>query len=268
MPICGNRLCVCNGATAEMRKSYASRHCRGEADYTLLKRVNCEDTSPEAIKLVLEREMQEYVTDCRYGLFPMWQKEGVTVDEKQSNYIIWLRCRYKDYEVADCTAKIKISYNQVCKAVETYWWMYASAHCLACDEDGSCKFVSFEEHANFQHVYCKVINEFTTVNTTVPLTVELKEYWDKDGTNVRFWCPELAQLPGIRLGENYPKRICDDRKLRAQFYSMIRSLRKSEWASSMVDDAKRDIVKLGRQEDSERLGLFRSRGIQFRRVEG
>lgn len=179
MPICGNRLCVCNGATAEMRKSYASRHCRGEADYTLLKRVNCEDTSPEAIKLVLEREMQEYVTDCRYGLFPMWQKEGVTVDEKQSNYIIWLRCRYKDYEVADCTAKIKISYNQVCKAVETYWWMYASAHCLACDEDGSCKFVSFEEHANFQHVYCKVINEFTTVNTTVPLTVELKEQVEK-----------------------------------------------------------------------------------------
>ena len=114
MPICGNRLCVCNGATAEMRKSYASRHCRGEDDYTLLKRVNCEDTSPEAIKLVLDREMQEYVTDCRYGLFPMWKKEGVTVDASQSNYIIWLRCRYKDYEVADCTAKIKISYNQVC----------------------------------------------------------------------------------------------------------------------------------------------------------
>ena len=109
MPICGNRLCVCNGATAEMRKSYASRHCRGEDDYTLLKRVNCEDTSPEAIKLVLDREMQEYVTDCRYGLFPMWKKEGVTVDASQSNYIIWLRCRYKDYEVADCTAKISCS---------------------------------------------------------------------------------------------------------------------------------------------------------------
>ena len=102
----------------------------------------------------------------------------------------------------------------------------------------------------------------------VSMSFKWRAYWDKDGTYVRFWCPELAQLPGIRLGENYPKRICDDRKLRAQFYSMIRSLRKSEWASSMVDDAKRDIVKLGRQEDSERLGLFRSRGIQFRRVEG
>ena len=49
---------------------------------------------------------------------------------------------------------------------------------------------------------------------------------------------------------------------------MIRSLRQSELPSSMIDDAKRDIVKLGRQEDSERLGLFTPRAIQFRRVEG
>ena len=141
---------------------------------------------------------------------------------------------------------------------------------------GVCWREGMDHFAEFLVDYDKAINTNMWMNSAcvgldpyyVSMRFKWRAYWDKDGTNVRFWCPELAQLPGIRLGENYPKRICDDRKLRAQFYSMIRSLRKSEWASSMVDDAKRDIVKLGRQEDSERLGLFRSRGIQFRRVEG
>ena len=93
MPKCENRLFTCNGATAEIRKSYASRHCRGEDDYTLLKSVNVEDTSTQGIQLVIEREMLEYVKDCPYGLHPMWKKEGETVDVAESNYTNWLRCR-------------------------------------------------------------------------------------------------------------------------------------------------------------------------------
>ena len=174
---------------------------------------------------------------------------------------------------------------------------------------GVCWREGMDHFAEFLVDYDKAINTNMWMNSAcvgldpyyVGMSFKKRAYWDKDGTYVRFWCPELAQLPdsleipasvggstskidplyqpwlapdsvldeaGVRLGENYPKRICDDRKLRAQFYSMIRSLRQSEWSSSMIDDAKRDVVKLGQQEDSERLGLFTPRAIQFRRVEG
>ena len=29
----------------------------------------------------------------------------------------------------------------------------------------------------------------------VGMSFKWRAYWDKDGTYVRFWCPELAQLP-------------------------------------------------------------------------
>ena len=125
------------------------------------------------------------------------------------------------------------------------------------------------------------------------LDFKKRAYWDTDGSYVRKWCPELKDLPDfveipargkitwkkvdtlynpwfappnilaeadVLLGETYPHRICDERKIRSNLLAKIRK-RRSEWPASMTDDRKRDAVVLGREQGSVRNGIFTPRAI-------
>lgn len=122
-----------------------------------------------------------------------------------------------------------------------------------------------------------------------------RAYWDSNGAYVRKWCPELSNLPdsitlqqdgGItkkvdclyepwftpkevledidfELGVDYPTRVCHDRLNREKFFDRLRKSR-TGWPSGMMDDCKRDIVYLGRETSSERIGIFTPRALQSR----
>jgi deoxyribodipyrimidine photo-lyase len=125
----------------------------------------------------------------------------------------------------------------------------------------------------------------------VGMNYKRRMYWDNEGTYVRKWCPELANLPdsveidlgkttnivdclyepwaspieeleeaGVYLGKTYPKRICNDRKTRSQFFTDVRVLR-AQWPSSRTDDKKRDLVDMG---SAGQIGLFTPRAVQVR----
>jgi len=122
-----------------------------------------------------------------------------------------------------------------------------------------------------------------------------RSYWDNDGSYVREWCPELKSLPdrivldqgkgvtktidclyepwsvpnnileeaNVKLGVNYPFRICDDRTNRQNFFNQLRQKR-TEWPQNQIDDSKRDVVMLGRDLGAEKIGLFTPRALQIR----
>lgn len=119
-----------------------------------------------------------------------------------------------------------------------------------------------------------------------------RPYWDKQGEYVRKWCPELQKLPdscevpeaqrgigtfqvdclyepwsapahvlhtaGVVLGESYPNRCCDERNERRRFFERLRNLR-NHWPSTQTDECGRDMVRLGRQDDCESIGMFTPR---------
>jgi deoxyribodipyrimidine photolyase len=126
----------------------------------------------------------------------------------------------------------------------------------------------------------------------VGMNYKRRMYWDKDGSYIRKWCPELANLPdtvevhlgkttkvvdclyepwatpskileeaNVYLGSTYPTKVCDDRKTRSQFFRDMRNLR-STWPASRIDDKKRDMVYMGMSE----IGLFTPRALQERRM--
>ncbi len=128
----------------------------------------------------------------------------------------------------------------------------------------------------------------------VGMNYKRRSYWDNDGSYVRRWCPELSRLPdkievptsngakeidtlyepwstppdilesaGIKLGSDYPVRVCDDRKTRSDFFMMARKIR-SEWPSSFIDDRKRDLVALGRDAGAESVGMFTPRAVHVK----
>mmetsp|Transcript_21933 Transcript_21933/g.32840 ORF Transcript_21933/g.32840 Transcript_21933/m.32840 type:complete len:601 (+) Transcript_21933:78-1880(+) len=129
----------------------------------------------------------------------------------------------------------------------------------------------------------------------VGLKYRKRAYWDRDGSYVRKWCPELKNLEdyvvldqgrgvtkkidclyepwsapdealekaGVELGETYPLRICDDRLNRQKLFNRLRVVRTS-WPEDMVDECKRDIVPLGREPAAERIGMFTPRAFQLR----
>ena len=125
----------------------------------------------------------------------------------------------------------------------------------------------------------------------VGMNYKRRMYWDKDGSYVRKWCPELKNLPDsfeidlgkttkivdclyepwssplevlkeakIQLGKTYPERVCDDRKTRSKFFADVRSLR-SQWPESRTDDKKRDLVGIG---SAGSIGLFTPNAVQTR----
>jgi hypothetical protein len=130
----------------------------------------------------------------------------------------------------------------------------------------------------------------------VGLKYRKRAYWDRDGSYVKHWCPELKNLPdyyvfqldrgmtkkvdclyepwmappetlesaGVQIGQNYPARVCDDRSNRQDFFDKLRYAR-TQWESGMMDDGKRDIVPLGRDSAAERIGIFTPRPLQLRR---
>ncbi len=121
-----------------------------------------------------------------------------------------------------------------------------------------------------------------------------RPYWDKKGEYVRKWCPELQNLPdacevaeaqrgigtfrvdclyepwsapedvlqtaGVLLGDTYPHRCCDERSERKRFFQDLRKLR-SAWASSKTDERGRDVVRLGRQQGCESIGMFTPKAL-------
>jgi len=129
----------------------------------------------------------------------------------------------------------------------------------------------------------------------VGMNYKRRSYWDKDGSYVRRWCPELKMLPdevdvlskngpikrdclyepwaapievlenvGVNIGADYPLRICNDRESRSEFFTKVREFR-SQWSSSLIDDRKRDMVSIGRTPEAEKIGLFTPRAFQLKR---
>ena len=124
-----------------------------------------------------------------------------------------------------------------------------------------------------------------------------RAYWDSDGSYVKKWCPELKNLPdyivleqdrgvtkkvdclyepwfappevlenaNVQFDSTYPSRVCDDRSNRHNVLDRLRHLR-GAWPSDMKDDSKLDVVKLGRESTSERIGVYTPRALQFRRT--
>ena len=121
-----------------------------------------------------------------------------------------------------------------------------------------------------------------------------RPYWDKDGVYVRKWCPELVHLPDfcelpevqrgigtfrvdclyepwsapdhiletaeVELGANYPHRCCDERSERKKFFGELQSQRRG-WSLSKIDEKGRDVVRLGRQEGCESVGMFTPKAL-------
>jgi len=121
-----------------------------------------------------------------------------------------------------------------------------------------------------------------------------RPYWDKDGEYVRKWCPELWNLPdswevaeaqrgigtfevdclyepwlapddvlhasGVVLGKTYPVRCCDERTERRRFFHTLRHQR-AQWPPSSTDDRGRDVVRLGRNDDCESIGMFTPKAL-------
>ena len=119
----------------------------------------------------------------------------------------------------------------------------------------------------------------------VGMNYKRRSYWDNNGDYVRTWCPELRDLPDfVDVSEGkttkkidclynpwaapidiiekagvmgcYPDRVCDDRKVRSEFFALIRELRARDNFRPRIDDKKRDIVRLGREPTAEVIGMF------------
>lgn len=127
----------------------------------------------------------------------------------------------------------------------------------------------------------------------IGLDYKKRPYWDTDGSYVRTWCPELADLPDrievppevagtggtntvdtlytpwkappsvlkdahVELGESYPDRIADERDGRRTFLQSLRDCR-TAWPANTIDKSGNDMIDLG----GESIGAFTPRSLKF-----